>query len=323
MPTPVILTGGPSAQTGATLATYVDRLAETLGYYATGTITTQAASVDAERTLISDDLQSDQQPPEHADGLYVWIRNGAEALSPRKVVDGALDGSLGSLLVDRPYAAPLAVGTAFCVAVLPGAKYQGAEGLVHILNLALEQLPVIDVVQMTAVANQTEYSLTGYSWPIKRVNRVFYPRTSTTGERRREVSRGYWGFTNDADAPALSFASLPFSAGDTFEIELLRPANTWIKSGGTWGDSTGLAAEADEALYDPKTVVAQARPIALQRMALLHPRGSKERMQLEDEAEAAQTTAALARWFGGFRGSGVQSVGASGGSRGWSKQWTP
>src|SRR4051812_30078507 len=127
MPTPVIVTGsGSSAHAGFSLTTYRQRLAETLGYFATGTISTLAASIDAGRALISDDLTSDQAAPESVNGLYVWIRNGTQALTPRRVVDGTLDGPIGALLVDRAYSAPLQTGTFFEIAVLPGDKYMGA-----------------------------------------------------------------------------------------------------------------------------------------------------------------------------------------------------
>jgi hypothetical protein len=150
------------------------------------------------------------------------------------------------------------------------------------------------------------------------VQRVFYARSSTTEERRREVNQGVWEFEHDADTPTLSFRYLPFNAGDTIEVEVLRPANTWIRHDGVWGDastpvdatSVGLQEEGDAALYDVVSVVAQARPIALQRLSLLHAVGSKERGLYQGESESDTQKAALARWFGGFRGSGVQRVGS-------------
>lgn len=313
-----IIVGSSSSMTGTTLQTIRERLLETLGYFATGTISTQAASLEADRMLISDSWKSDQAPPEDLDGLFVYVRNGDQARTQRRVVNGAFDGPLGALTADYPYAAALQVGTFFEVAVLPAAKYQGTEGANHIINLALEELPVVDYVSITVTATDgvvdTQYSLAGYPWPIKSVEAVAYDRQLPASERRREMPRGQWAFVNDGESPILSFHSAPGNSGDTIEVRLHRPANTRIKSSGSWGDSTtGLSLEDDACLYDAATVVRQARPIALQRMALLHRRGSKERDDLLGEAAEERATAALSRFYGRFRGNGAQRIGAIGG----------
>lgn len=318
MPVPIIVSDAGGATIGDSLATIRGRLAETLGHHGVGTVTTLAAGLEADKRLISTAYQSDQLPPESLDGLFVHIRDGAEARSSRRIVNGSFDGPLGALVVDRPYAAPLAEATVFEVSVLPGEKYQGIEGLRPIINLALEELPVIDLVSITITSTggvaDTQYSLASYAWPIKAVGRVFYPRTSTTSERRREIPRGQWELVLNAHEPILSFTSLPASVGQAVEVELHRPADTWIKTGGTWGSSTtGLVLDADQCLYDAATVVRQARPIALQRLALVHERGSKARERLEEEAAEARVTAALSRLYGRYRGNGAQRIGAIGG----------
>lgn len=313
MPGVPIIVGPASSTTGTSLTTLRHRLAEQLGYFATGTVTTQAASLEAERYVISDQIQSDEDVPGSLNGLYLWVRSGTYARTQRKLVSGSFDGSYGAVAVDRAYTGALAVGTAFEISVLPAEKYQGAEGLNHILNLALEALPVIDYVSVTLVAGQNQYSLGGYAWPIRDVAAVVYPRASATAEERREAPRGSWTFYPNADEPTLSFTSMPGVGGDVIEVKLLRPANTWIKSGSSWGSSTtGLSAEDDACLYDANTVVAQALPIAKQRLASLYPQGSKERALLLKEAQGDAWAAALAKHFARFRGNGAVTVGARG-----------
>lgn len=315
MPIPIIVEDSSSVASGTSLTTLRNRLAETLGHHGVGTITTAAASLEADKYLISTAYQSDQLPPDHLDGLFAYIRDGAEAGESRRLVSGAFDGPIGAVVADQPFGSgALPGGTVFEISVLPGNKYQGAEGLNHIIFLALEQLPVIDYVPITVTSEAggivTNYSLGDYPWPIKRVEAVIYPRTSTTLEPRREMPR-CWDFDQDGELPVLSFTSLPANTGDVIEVKLLRPAHTWIQSGGSWGDSTvGLVEENDECLYDPLTVVEVARPIALERMALLAERGSKLWSSLKSEAAAEEIDGRLARFYSRFKGSGAQKAGA-------------
>jgi hypothetical protein len=239
-------------------------------------------------------------------------------------MNGAFDGPLGAFPVDYPYDDPIGVGTFIEVGVLPAEKYLGVEGANHILNLSLEQLGLIDYVPLTVVADQSQYSFVGYPWPVKGIADVVYPRTSTTNEARQAISRSSWSFVNDGASPVISFGSVPASAGDVLDVGLLRPASTIIKTSGAWGDSTtGLVYEDDECLYDAKTVIAQARPIALERLAQMYQPGTKERASYEVQAEMASVGGAIARFYGSFRGNGRQRVGASGNGRSWSKSWSP
>lgn len=307
MPVPLILPSSSSTD-GVSLQTYRKRLARTLGFYAEGTVTTQASSLEAERYILSSSMLSDQQPPERFDGLFAFVRDGDQGGVQRKLANGAFDGSLGALAMDYPYSAALEAGTAYEIAVLPAKSYQGVTGLNDAINEALEELPVVDVVQVTTVADQVVYSLAGYPWPVKSVTRLFYPRTSTSDERRREAPKT-WEFIPDAENPTLQFTSVPFNAGDVFEVELLRPATSRIRTSGVWGDSTvGLVNESDQALYDAATVVREARPIALRYMALMFALGSKERERITLDAEGDEARAALSRFYNRFRGSGAIRV---------------
>lgn len=305
---------GSATATGIALSTYRQRLARTLGYYATGTVTTEASSLEAERYILSSNIRSDAMPPEQWDGLYVHITNGDQAGTSRKLVNGSWDGPLGALVVDYPFDASLDVGTTFEVAVLPGLPYLGVTGWREIINEGLETLPLLDVFPITVTTSSglltTEYSLAGYSWPIKGVEAVYYPRTNASTQRRIEMPK-CWDFNQDGEAPILSFRSLPAGVGDEIEVGVLRPAHTRIRQSGAWGNvTTGLVNDSDQALYDAVSVVNASRPIALQRWALRYERGSKERASLEGEAADDAVKAMYSKFYGGFKRSGAQRAGA-------------
>jgi hypothetical protein len=326
MGVPVIITGGSTTVTGTTRTVLRHRLLETLGPFLTGTVTTLAASLEAASSIISTAIQSDQRRGGHLDGLYAYVYGPDAALelgTQRLCVSGAFDGGIGAAVVDRPYdSGALALGTQFEMSVMPAEKYLGAEGADHCLNLALETLSVVDFVSLpltaTSGVSDTQYAFDSYPYPIKGIESIVFPRTSTTSESRRVVTPGSYGFYRDGEQAILSFSSLPGSVGDVVEVGLLRPATTWIKSGGVWASSTtGLAAESDCCAYDALTVVNAARPIALERLALLADRGSPERADLLGEAERAGVTAAVSRWYQSFgRGVRVQSARTTGGGRG-------
>lgn len=324
MPIPIVV-DPTSAQVGTTLPVIRHELLASLGYFATGTVTSEADSLEADRYVVSDDIRSDQSPPEELDGLYLYVLNGDEARSQRRVMNGQFEGTYGAVMVDRSYeTGALPVGTAFELGVLPARSYLGVTGAHDCINLGLRMLSLIDYVSVTIVADQSEYPFIGYPWPIKGIHSVVYSRTSTTNELRYDVPRGSWSFVQNAESPVLSFGSVPASAGQVVEVGVLRPAHTRIKRNGAWADSTvGLALEDDETLYDAQTVVNVARPIALQRLAQRFPRGSKERMDLEAEADIGEVRGAIARFYGSFRGDGRQSAMTGGGSRSWGKSWTP
>lgn len=318
MSIPLIDPGSGTGATGITRLAYRKRLGRMLGPYFEGTVSAEAAGLEAERYVISDSVGSDDIPPEHWDGLYLYVRDGAQAGEQRKLQRGAADNPLGALVMDAPFDDALVAGTAFEISVLPAESYLGATGQHSALDEALESLPVLDFVSVTAVTDQSEYDFTGYPWPIKSISSVVYPRTSTTNERRRSLHSGAWNLVQDTSSTVLSFiGGVPFTAGDVFEVGLLRPANTWIKTAGVWASSSGgLTTDEDSALYDVRTVCNAAYPVALDYLAMVTT-DPKERQRLDQRAAEGHDLASISKWFGRF-GSGpkAQRVGATGGGRG-------
>lgn len=310
-----------SSTTGITLAQYRRSLADEVGRLAilmTTSTPSIATTPDALRQILASEMQADGQLPDSLDGCWVYVVDGAQAGAVRRILSGTYDSGDASILVDRPFAAALASGTEIEITdTLPAKRYGLTIGFREVINTALETLPVPDRVDIDIVANQLRYSLAGYAWPIKGLGGVYEPRASSDDPLIPTYQSV--GLSFDADEPQLVLGS-GFSTGtaDEFTVELLRPATTWIRVGGSWIDSTtGLVNESDAALYDVKTVVVKAIPTAKERIARLYPLGSAERSELLGEAENDHTRGALARWYGRFgAGARVQRVGATGGRRG-------
>lgn len=302
---------------GISLERYRRATAQEVGEFGVLTATETAdiaITPDARRLVTASTLQSDGLTADRYDGFWLYVCDGDQAGEVRRVLEGEFDAGDGSWLVDRPFSAPLEDGTTIeLMNSLPAVRYGTVDGFREAINLAIEQLPLPDKVSVTIVDGQERYGLTGYPWPIKGVGDVYEPRADADDPYDRTMQ----GAVLERDGEAVTLALTGgFSTGTapTFDIALIRPANTWIRSSGTWADSlVGLQDDADEAVYDVRTVVLKAVPIVLARMANLRPRGSAERAELLAEAERAGVTGALARWYGSLRGDGRQRVGATGG----------
>jgi hypothetical protein len=314
---PLIIPSSSTAD-GISLSTYRRRLAEEIGVHMVGTTTTPASGLEAERYVVSLDVRSDTAPPGFFDGLYLYVTTGAQAGVQRRLVGGGFEGPAGALVVDYPFDAALASGVTFELSALPAVTYLGLRGMNVLLNRALEELPLVDKLPIAAVTAQREYSLASYDWPIKAIRDVYEPRLVATDPLVR-APRG-WRLVLDGEAPTLVLDT-SYTTGDTFYIEVTRPASTRIRASGAWGDtSSGLSADTDEALYDAKTVVNMALGPAKRTLALSLPASDPARGPMLAEAEVAAQRAIVARFYNGFRGDGAQRSGVrSAGS--WSGRW--
>lgn len=306
MPIPLILPSSSTAD-GISLATYRQRLAEELGTFLVGTTGTPAAGLEAERYVSSVDLRSDAPSPGLFDALYLYVTSGAQAGVQRRLLAGGYEGPAGALVVDYPFDAPLAAGVTFELSALPARTYLGLRGMHVYLNRALEALPLIDRLPIPAVTAQREYPLIDYSWPIKAIRDVYEPRSVATDPLVRAPRT--WRFVNDGESPTLILGD-SYTTGDTFYVEVTRPASTRIRSAGAWGDTAaGLSADTDQALYDAKTVVNLALGPAKRGLALTLPDDNPNKPHLLAEAEADLARAAVARFYNGVRDNGAQRSG--------------
>lgn len=317
MSAPYILPDAPAtAVTGSTLTQYRRRLADELGMLAILTVSSTPSTgttPDADRQVLAVGLQADGRPEDDLDGRWLYVVDGVQAGEVRQVLSGTYDGPFGSFLVDRPFSSPLASGTEIEITdTLPAARYGMVTGMLEVLNVALEELPVRDRVSLSAVTDQLRYTVTGLPFAVRKITNVYEPRLDAD-DPLVPLPAG-WAYEQDASTPQLVLETA-YATGKTLTLEIERPASTWISVAGTWASSSvGLANESDQALYDVITVVQQALPIAKRRMASLYPRGSKEREALRDEAQQDAWARTLSRFYGGFRqGSGAVTVGARGG----------
>lgn len=326
MPAPYILpavgdSGSSGSVAGYTLELYRRRLLRKIGRFALLTTTSTPLTTvtpDWLRQVLCAGIADDGKPMSRFNGFWLYVCDGAQAGEVRRVLDGQYHGGLGSLLLDRPFSAALASGTTIELSdTLPAVQHGEIDGAREVINEALETLPVIDVVSVSAVTNQREYSLV-YPWPVKVAPHVYAPLGASdvlAETSLRMLSPGTVGFRQDADQ---SYVVLPhaYNTGQTFYLGLLRPADTWISVSGSWASSSvGLVNDSDRALYAPGSVVRAAAPLALGRLANLFPRGSNERAALLGEADTAMVKASISRFYNRFRGDGRQRVGAVGGSR--------
>lgn len=310
MAAPLIVPSATAAS-GIRLSRYRRGLAPELGEHGVLTVSgtpSVSDTPDADRQVLCSGLVADGKLGTRYDGFWLYVCDGDEAGTVRQVLEGQYEGGFGSLLLDAQFTDPLASGTTIELCkTLPAVNHGTIPGLLDVINLALEELPVLD--QITVVSDGTQrISLVNYPWPIKRLAEVYEP-TTDADERLCPTSKT-WKLVNDADTPYVQL-SCAFTVNDVITLDIHRPANTWIRSSGVWGDSqTGLSSDADEALYDVATVVRQAMPHALRRMARLFPQTAPERKDLLGQAEDHEAKSVLTRFFGQFRGTGAQSAGA-------------
>lgn len=320
MPVPLIVPttesgGGASGTLRASLKAYRRALASALGPFGVYPITGAATGGDAARAILSSGLADDQEARDYFAGSYAYVATGAQAGNQRTVLAESYEGPLGSLLVSSPFAAVLAIGSEVELSSpLPAKRHLNRIGLNDLVNEALRALPVIHRVALVATSESTTgqaaatYRLDSLPFPVRGVTEVYGPVSTANGLPRPTGQR--WSFRQDAHAPTLELTS-PFAVGKTFWVDLVRPADTWIKSGAAWGDSTvGLSGDSDLALYDVDTVVNQAKPLAYERLANLFPPDSKERAEYLLLARDAHRVANWSRFYSSFRRQGGMRVGA-------------
>jgi hypothetical protein len=289
------------------LRTIRERLGPLLGSYVTGAVSEATVTFEAERYLISSDVLSDAADAARFDGLYVYIRDGAQAGAVRMLIPGTYDAPLGALLADRPFEAPLAGGDTFEIGALPVTPYLGVGGVNDAINQGLETLTLTDTLTLTSDGTR-RVSLAEYQWPIKRIRRILRP--GVVADAPAVEYSGRFSLELDAELPYLQM-SAAFPDGDDFTVEVDRPMHTRVGSLGVWSDTaTGLVNDADEVMVGVGPAAGAALPIALRLLAQASPRGSDARAALLDEADVAGRRAAVARFFSVPRGNSAQRIGA-------------
>lgn len=266
---PIIGPASSSSATGVTREAYRRRLADELGSLAVLTVSsTPSTSVtpDAARQLLVTALAVDQVPESNFDGYYVYAADGAQAGETRRVLEGSFDGPIGSLLLDRPFSAPLASGTEVeLTAPLGGGRYLAIKGLNECVNEALARIWTVGRISVTGNGTY-EYSLSAYPWitdsdQIRAIDDALYFGSNRPVDRSplpyRIVQNG---------ASRTLVTSYKYSTADTFYVEAFVRGDRLVSDGTTWAYQTtpGLQNDAYQAAVPEDVCVAFAMVKALQ-----------------------------------------------------------
>lgn len=256
---------------GHTRAEYRRALADALGEYALLTVSATPSSAvhpDADRQVLVTALSSDGLDTGRFDQAYVYVANGAEAGSVRRVLNGTTDGAIGSLLLDRPFSAPLASGTEVeLTAPLPGTRHLTTKGLNQVVDEALARIMVEVLLPITGTGSR-EYALAAYPWLTDERQIIgIYDAARFGADQPQEPSP--YGFRISANGAAGTLVVGPtYSTSETFTLRAMGPADRLVYDGSAWGYAAtpGLQADTYRGIPPVHWVVAFGMLRALQHL---------------------------------------------------------
>lgn len=231
---------------------------------------------------------------------YLNAATGANLAAQRAVANtSGYDPDNGSFTVSRAFATTVTAGVGFEVSTrLPAITDDlGQIGVREIVNDVLLTLPPLDLLPVTGVTAQSAYDVTtAYPWLTEK-DSVLGIYFQDTGDDYPKPTGIGWDWLYDADSPRLLLPSEPFITGQTFYLKARRPAQTWVKTGGSWAaDTDGLQNDSDEAL--PLVQVVRAQALATCYRMLGSRIGPREDDKFYVEREQFWTTKAYAlRWW--------------------------
>lgn len=199
-------------------------------------------------------------------GAYIYVASGSGAGQQRVVKENSYVPSTGTLTVQNSsgWDATLAAGDQVEITRLfpayadaASASSLGADtGYRSLINRALSYLLVPDQISVTTVADQQEYSLSTYAYWLDRAERligVLDPPRATGWPTKPTWRR--WELNLDGGSPTLQFLDRAYPvSGATFELNVLRPADTLISGSESSSGLTSDAATAVPAVNDVVTV---------------------------------------------------------------------
>lgn len=231
---------------------------------------------------------------------YLNATTGANLAAQRAILSpGGYDADNGSFTVARSYTTTVTSGIGFEVSTkLPAVTDElGTLGIREIINDVMLSMPPLDLLPVSGATSQSAYDVTTtYPWLTDKSQILGIYFQASGDDYPRET--GYsWDWLYDADAPRLLLPGEPFNTGETFYLKAYRPAQTWIKTGGTWAaDTDGLQNDTDEAL--PLRSVMRAEVLMRAFQYLGSQQGPDEYVNYYLERERHWTAKAYAlRWF--------------------------
>jgi hypothetical protein len=191
-------------------------------------------------------------------GRWVYVASGTGVGQTRRVRTNGFTAASGTLTIDPAWTiTPSAADLIELTNYFPATAQVGADSsYLTILNASLRQIVAPDRISI-AITTSQEYSLATWVAWLDRQERVtgFWEPGPTGGlpipaEWRRPRLRF------DAELPVLEIAVPFLTATGNLSLDVLRPADTWIRVVSTWAESTvGLASETDEARPSVEDVV--------------------------------------------------------------------
>lgn len=285
----------------ATLKQYWQYLADDLGDYATFAATsTSVDATDAARQIISTALIDDTANTQRYAFHHVYALDGALLGQQRVVRQAGFTPSTGTLTLSRAFGSTPQGGVNWAMTSRFPIIRQGMRpGLVDFVNRALSEMAVEDYITVSGVTGQIRYSLpTSTNWWILDRGRVLdlwapYPNSTD----RREIDSRAWTILFDGETPVLQISS-EYDTGDTFELRVMRPANSRLKTGGAWTDQASpvaaLSSDTEEALPPVRDVAAVAAEHAYKSMMQYGP--SESVADWERKYRTQRSLARSIRW---------------------------
>lgn len=209
-------------------------------------------------------------------GAYVYVSAGTGIGSQSVVKEAGYAPSTGTLTIldSGGWATSPASGSTVEItrlfpainAATAASSFSDGNDYRALVNRALSYLLVPDQVSVTTVADQQEYSLTTYAAWLDRPERlaaVLDPPRATGWPSKRTWRR--WELNLDGGTPSLVFLDRAYpTSGATFELDVLRPADTLISG----AESTaGLASDTDTAVPAVNDVVTVGLMLAYEGLA--------------------------------------------------------
>lgn len=209
-------------------------------------------------------------------GAYVYVASGTGAGKQRVVKTNSYVPSTGTLTTQNGsgWDATLAAGDNLEITRLfpayndasSSSSLGGDTDYRSLVNRALSYLLVPDQISVTTVADQQEYSLSTYAYWLDRPERllgVLDPPRATGWSTKPTWRR--WELNLDGGTPTLQFTDRAYPvSGATFELNVLRPANTLISGSES---SSGLVSDASTAIPEVNDVVTIGLMLAYEALA--------------------------------------------------------
>jgi hypothetical protein len=226
-----------------------------------------------------------------------WIYCNAQQ---RVVRSGGFIPVTGGLAIRPPWTStPTSAHTIDLTGFFPVIEEVPGEDISYrsLINRGNTKLLVPDRIAIPITTAQT-YSLAAYQWLDRpeRLLRVLEPPPSGS----LPVSADWRGIRLrlDADTPVLEF-DVPYAvATGSISLDVLRPANTWVKVGATWTEtspSSGFVSDTDEVMPNLDDVVKVGLAEALESLVYRSP--ARPNGDWMATWEVALSAARSLRWY--------------------------